>query len=163
MTDYLKLLRDHGLRVTAQRSTLLKLLCEVEGHQHLTAKDLFSLAEPTLPGLNLATVYRTLEGLHEVGLVDRMNTGHDQVHYSFHDPEHRHGHLCCRHCGGVEEFDYQTIVMLAQTIRKGHQFQIDREHLTLTGLCSNCQGSSKRASAQDHTGHSHEHGHSHSH
>jgi Fur family ferric uptake transcriptional regulator len=161
VTDYPKLLRDHGLRVTAQRSTLLRLLCEVDGHHHLTAKDLFQLAGPTLPGLNLATVYRTLEGLHEVGLVDRMSSGHDQVHYSFHDPEHRHGHLCCRGCGRVEEFDYQTIVQLAQIIRKNHHFQIDREHLTLAGLCSDCQNSARRNAADPEAEGSHGHSHTH--
>lgn len=163
MTDYLQLLRSHGLRVTAQRTTLLKALCEVEGHQHLTAKDIFGLAAPVLPGLNLATVYRTLEGLHEVGLVDRMVIAHDQVQYSFHDPEHRHGHLCCRGCGGVEELDYQTVVQLAQKIRKLNSFQIDREHLSLSGLCSDCQTATKRAADGSGAEHSHDHSHSHSH
>ncbi len=159
MIDYLQLLRGHGLRVTAQRTTLLRLLHEIEGHQHLTAKDLYALAEPALPGLNLATVYRTLEGLHEAGLVDRMATGHDQVHYSFHDPEHRHGHLSCRVCGRVEEFDYQVIVALAQKIRKAHHFMIDREHLTLSGLCASCQSNSQRGEAIDSETHSHSHPH----
>ncbi len=143
VTDYLRLLRSCGLRVTAQRSTLLKLLCEVEGHQHITAKELFLLAAPILPGLNLATVYRTLDGLFEAGLVDRMNTGRDQVHYSYHDPEHRHGHLCCRNCGAVSEFNYAVILALSQQIRKSHQFQIDREHLTFTGQCEQCLASDK--------------------
>ena len=119
------------------------------------------MAEVSLPGLNLATVYRTLEGLHEVGLVDRMASGHDQVHYSFHDPEHRHGHLCCRHCGKVEEFDYQTIVSLAQMVRKNHDFAIDREHLTLAGICADCTGATARqvsdAAPEGSHGHSHEH------
>ncbi len=132
------LLRSHGLRVTAQRSTLLRLLCEVQGHQHLTAKELFIKAEPALPGLNLATVYRTLEGLHEAGLVDRLDTGHEQVHYSFRDPEHRHGHLACKQCGAVEEFDYQTVVAFSERILREHGFRVDRDHLTLSGRCQNC-------------------------
>ncbi|MCA9797631.1 MAG: transcriptional repressor [Candidatus Eremiobacteraeota bacterium] len=138
MKEHADLLRSHGLRVTAQRTALLGLLREVDGHQHLTAKELYEMAAPTMPGLNLATVYRTLEGLHEAGLVDRLKAALDQIHYSFRDPAHLHGHLCCRQCGKVEECDYDLILNLAKNVRAAYGFQIDREHLSLAGLCADC-------------------------
>ena len=75
MKDYATTLRDKGLRATSQRVVLLRLVAEVKGHRHLTAQEIYDQASQTLPGLNLATVYRTLEGLHEVGLVDRLAAG----------------------------------------------------------------------------------------
>lgn len=138
-TDYAKMIRDRNLRVTEQRTTLLRLLCEVDGHRHLTAKELLDLASPGLPALNLATVYRTLDGLHDAGLVDRMGPKSEQFQYSFRDPTHLHGHLFCHRCGGTQELDYALIVEIARTFAASRQFAIDRDHLTLSGICGICQ------------------------
>jgi Fur family ferric uptake transcriptional regulator len=139
MKDYATTLREKGLRATSQRVVLLKLVAEVDGHRHLTAQEIYDLASQTLPGLNLATVYRTLEGLHEVGLVDRLAAGLDQVHYSYRDPDHRHGHLCCKRCGKVSEFDYEVVENLAQLIEKKYGFSLADNHLGLSGTCGDCQ------------------------
>ncbi len=139
MKNIQQMLRSRGLRVTAQRTILLNLLHQVEGHRHFTAQEIHEEAETSLPGLNLATVYRTLEGLYEAGLVDRMDSSAiEQVRFSFRDPDHAHGHLCCRACGKVEEFSFDLIVDFADKVKKAKGFAIDRSHLTLSGLCRNC-------------------------
>lgn len=139
MNNYADALREKGLRATSQRVVLLQLISEVKGHQHLTAAQLFERASETLPGLNLATVYRTLEGLHEAGLVDRLIAGLDQIHYSYRDPEHRHGHLCCHSCGKVSVLDYELVARLADTVRKKYNFELADSHLGLSGLCQACR------------------------
>lgn len=139
MQECKAVLKSRGLRATSQRVVLLRLLLEVEGHRHLTAQEIHDRATETLPGLNLATVYRTLEGLNEAGLVDRLDAGLDQVRYSYRDPEHRHGHLCCSSCGKVDEFDYRLVVRLAEELKERHGFQLSTHHLGLSGLCKTCQ------------------------
>lgn len=139
MKDYAGALRKRGLRATSQRVILLKLISEVEGHKHLTAGEIFEQAVETLPGLNLATVYRTLEGLHEAGLVDRLAAGLDQVHYSYRDPDHLHGHLCCQSCGKVAVLDYAFVQDLAKVVDKEYGFELADSHLGLPGLCKACR------------------------
>jgi Fur family transcriptional regulator, ferric uptake regulator len=139
MTDYVAALREKGLRATSQRVILLKLIAEVKGHKHLTAGELHEEAGATLPGLNLATVYRTMEGLHEAGLVDRLAAGLDQVHYSYRDPDHRHGHLCCHSCNKVSVLEYAVVRELSQSVKQKYGFELADNHLGLSGLCSDCQ------------------------
>lgn len=139
MQECKAVLNARGLRATSQRVVLLKLLLSVDGHRHLTAAELHDKALEMLPGLNLATVYRTLEGLNEAGLVDRLEAGLDQIRYSYRDPEHRHGHLCCSECGKVDEFDYKLVAQLAQRLQEDYDFQLASHHLGLSGLCKACR------------------------
>lgn len=146
MKDYAGALRKKGLRATSQRVILLKLISEVKGHRHMTAGEIFEEAVEALPGLNLATVYRTLEGLHEAGLVDRLAAGLDQVHYSFRDPDHLHGHLCCHSCGKVAVLDYALVQELAKTVFDQYGFQLADSHLGLSGRCKACAENSQAKS-----------------
>ena len=139
MTDYADVLRSNGLRATSQRLVLLKLIAEVEGHRHMTAAEIYEEACQSLPGLNLTTVYRTLEGLYEAGFVDRLAAGLDQVHYSYRDPEHRHGHLCCNACGKVLVLDYDVVRRLAAELKTKYGFHLADNHLGLSGLCRDCE------------------------
>jgi Fur family ferric uptake transcriptional regulator len=143
MTDYAETLRSNGLRATSQRMVLLKMIAEVEGHRHMTAAEIYEQACQSLPGLNLTTVYRTLEGLYEAGLADRLAAGLDQVHYSYRDPEHRHGHLCCNACGKVSVLDYEVVEKLAHQLKEKYDFRLADNHLGLSGLCRDCQGADR--------------------
>jgi Fur family ferric uptake transcriptional regulator len=132
------MLREKGLRATPQRTIILELLHEVVGHQHQTAQELFQRAQERLPGLNLATIYRTLEGLFEAGLVDRMDAGQDNVRYSLRDPAHLHGHLRCRNCHQGPEIGPEDLTAIAHLIEERYGFVLDVNHLTLNGVCENC-------------------------
>lgn len=130
-------LRQKGLRATPQRTVIMEILHEVEGHQHLTAQELFQRATDRLPGLNLATIYRALEGLFEAGLVDRMD-GQDTVRYSLRDPDHLHGHLQCRLCQQGPELSAADLEKFARLVQDHYGFALDINHLTLSGVCRDC-------------------------
>lgn len=134
-------LRDAGLRATPQRLAVLGVLQEQghdqDPHRHLSAQEIFELAAERVPGLNQATVYRTLEGLATVGLVDRMHSGPLQ-RFAIHNDPHRHGHLYCQGCQRNIVLDMTTVSSLAQLIEKEHDFSLDQRHLTLSGRCSEC-------------------------
>lgn len=132
------LLRSQGLRATPQRAVILDVLAKVEGHRHLTAREVFEEAADQLPGLNLATVYRTLEGMHGAGLVDQMVSSHDQVRFSLRHPQHRHGHLVCRRCNRTLTVDIGTVQELADLLHERFGFRIDEDHLTMPGVCRDC-------------------------
>lgn len=133
-----ELLHERGLRATPQRVVILEVLAEVEGHGHLTARDVFMTAKDQLPGLNVTTVYRTLEGLNEAGLVDLMVSGHDTVRFAFRNPDGGHGHLVCHRCEKVLTLDMATVGEVARLLEERTGFAVDQRHLTLGGRCSDC-------------------------
>lgn len=141
MKQWTQVLRQKKLRATPQRLVILKALETLqakEHHRHVTARDVFEAVQQTLPGLNVTTVYRTLEGLNQVGLVDLMTGTKDQVRFSLRQSEHRHGHLVCKHCGKVETIDLEPVHHLSHELSGRYGFVIDEEHLTLSGHCKNC-------------------------
>jgi Fur family ferric uptake transcriptional regulator len=143
--ELLPQLKQQGLRLTPQRAIILQTVAEVTGHAHLTVQEVYARAKDRLPGLNVATVYRTLEMLHQNDLIDLMIKSNGEVRFSLHDPGHRHCHLVCRYCKQVLEINVSDVASLANKLQKEQGFSIDVDHLTFTGLCSAC-GSRSRAS-----------------
>jgi Fe2+ or Zn2+ uptake regulation protein len=129
-------LRKRGFRVTAQRTILLETIAHKGGH--LNVQEVYAEARKRLPGLNLATVYRTVESLREADLIDWYSPGSEPMQFELRDQEHPHGHLVCRKCGAVTDLDLSLVDSLSDDIRQASGFQMDRSHLTLQGLCEAC-------------------------
>lgn len=132
-----KELRRRGFRVTPQRGVILETIAHNQGHQ--SVQEVYDQASKSLPGLNIATVYRTLEMLHRAGMVDLLSTNADIVRFSLHDPQHPHYHLICRNCDQVLELAPDLIDELAAALKRDHGFSLDSSHLTLTGVCEACE------------------------
>lgn len=141
MGNWGQVLRDKKLRATSQRLVILEAMENLESsahHRHLTARDVFEAVQGVLPGINVTTVYRTLEGLNQVGLVDLMMTSKDQVRFSLRHSQQRHGHLVCRRCGTVDTIDIQPLARFSEEIFSQFGFRVEPDHLTLSGQCSRC-------------------------
>ena len=137
-----EVLRQHKLRVTPQRLLILRALELLENehsHPHLTAKDVYEKVRESLPGLNVTTVYRTLEGLHQAGLVDSLSSFKDQVRFALRHAGHRHGHLICKQCNRVEAFPVARLAEFAEQIICEYGFQLEQDHLALYGKCEPCR------------------------
>jgi Fur family transcriptional regulator, ferric uptake regulator len=130
-------LRSRGHRVTPQRAVILETIAHME--RHCSAQEVFQRAHSRLPGLNLATVYRTLDTLQREGLVDTFSTGPDDRRYSYRRHSDPHCHLSCRRCGRIEEVGVEQFRDLAHSIQSKVNFLLDTEHLTMTGICRACQ------------------------
>lgn len=129
-------LRRAGYRVTAQRAVILESVAHAAGHR--SAQQVYDDARRRLPGLNPATVYRTLETLHSAGLVDLYANGGHSLRFSLRDAEHPHAHLVCTSCGRELELDPRLVSSFGKTVERRTGFQIDAHHLTLRGACSRC-------------------------
>jgi Fe2+ or Zn2+ uptake regulation protein len=129
-------LRRHGIRITPQRAVILETIAHMDGHR--TALEVYQAAEERLPGLNLATVYRTLETLHEAELVDFFATSGEVTRFSLRNPEDLHGHLVCERCGITLTIAPHHATLLAESVREETGFEITLDHLTLGGLCRDC-------------------------
>jgi Fur family ferric uptake transcriptional regulator len=129
-------MRQRGIRVTAQRTLILETLAGMQGHP--TAQQVFDRASESLPGLNLATVYRNLYNLHEAGLVDLMSVGPGVQRFAYRDPNNLHAHLVCRRCQQVQEISPEVFRTLEQQLQDRFDFKLDARHMALSGLCSEC-------------------------
>jgi len=130
-------LRERGYRVTAQRTIILETIAHME--DHISAQQVYEGARERLPGLNLATVYRTVESLQGAGMINMLSAGGEPMRFSLCDPEHPHSHLVCRDCGSIFEVETEEIEAFARRVEKETSFRIDSEHLTLEGLCQTCK------------------------
>ncbi len=136
-------LRQAGYRVTPQRAVILEAIAHNGGHR--SAQEVFREAHRRLPGLNLATVYRTLDTLHRAGLLDMLSCRAELVRFALHDPAHPHTHLVCRSCDRVIELEPALIRSLAAALKRRDGFALDGDHLTLVGLCRACAGQQARS------------------
>ncbi len=129
-------LSSAGRRATSQRTLLLKIIQEAQGH--LDAPELFRLARETDPRISLSTVYRTLTMLKEMGLVNELHFAEEHHHYEVKPPA-EHFHLVCLGCGQVIEFESPLTEQLKAELTARHGFTITSTAIDLAGYCSECR------------------------
>ena len=135
-------IRKKGFRVTPQRGVILETIAHMGGH--LSVLEVFSEARDRLPGLNITTIYRTIETLHQAGMVDLFYSGSGPTRFALRDPDAPHGHLVCGECEHVFDVDESLIARLAEEVERKTGFSIDSHHLTLLGVCNDCLSKGKR-------------------
>ncbi len=140
-------LRQHGYRLTPQREMILDILCEEDGH--MTAEEIYQRVKARSPAVNLATVYRTLELLHELRLITSADLGDGRAEFELAQARSHH-HLVCQNCGCTLSFDNQLLEPLRAALRDTYGFEATIEHLVIFGLCSDCARALNQAS-HDHT------------
>lgn len=128
------MLRARGLRLTAQRQLVLEAVYALG---HATPDQVHAEVAKTAAGVNITTVYRTLELLEELGLVTHTHLSHGAPTYHAVGEE-QHAHLVCRACGEIEEMPPNLLEPLAQRLAGDHGFLIDVGHVALFGLCAQC-------------------------
>lgn len=132
-----KVLRDRGLRYTAQRALIYQILCR--SREHLDAEGIWKAAQQEDERVNLATVYRNLHVLLEAGLVRQSYIGEDlkRVYYEIPKPG-EHIHLVCVRCGKVLELESARLNTVFGELEQEHQVRILARHIQLDGLCGDC-------------------------
>jgi Fur family ferric uptake transcriptional regulator len=129
-------LRARGLRLTAQRQLVLEAVYRLG---HATPDQVHAEVSRTAAGINITTVYRTLELLEELGLVTHTHLSHGAPTYHGVS-EQQHVHLVCRACGGVDDVSADLLEALAVTLEKEKSFLVDKGHVALFGICATCGG-----------------------
>jgi Fur family ferric uptake transcriptional regulator len=130
------LLRDRGQRVTRPRRAVWDVLARAEGH--LTADQIGREVEQDEPGVNLASIYRTLSLFSDLGFVRESRLGDaDASRWEIAHPD-EHFHLVCRRCGEVEHHVGTLVQEVRDHLRHGHGFVTEAIELTVTGTCAAC-------------------------
>lgn len=130
-------LHAHGLKATQPRVRVLELLRREQG-RHLTADEVHRLLVVEGMDVGLATVYRVLGQLEQVGIVRRNVFAAGPAVFEFDEGEH-HDHLLCRRCGQVEEFLDPGIESLQQEVARRRGFELVEHRLAMFGVCRACR------------------------
>jgi Fur family ferric uptake transcriptional regulator len=136
-------LRAGGYRITPQRQLVLEA---VESLRHGTPEELLAEVQRTATGVNLSTIYRSLEVLEEVGLVTHAHIGHGAPTYHAVD-DHVHIHLVCDSCGTVRSIGASIAEPFLDLVRDRTGFVTDISHVALHGRCADCSQAVVREAA----------------
>ena len=129
-----------GLRITNQRTLILDIIRQ--GRGHLDADEVYRRARKRQPRLSLSTVYRTLQTLKKLGLVEEVHFDEAHHHYEI-KPSTEHYHLVCLGCGRVVEFQYPLAHMVKRNVTEAKDFKITGSEVRMTGYCSRCRQGNK--------------------
>ena len=127
-------LRQQGLRITPQRLLILEILQHSE--EHLSAEEIFKEIQPRFPSTDISTVYRTLELLTGLGLVQKVTLGESHDHYEWSEKPHHH--ILCLGCGAIMHFGDEILSQVRSILEERYQFKVSRAYLEVFGYCQNC-------------------------
>jgi Fur family ferric uptake transcriptional regulator len=127
-------LSEAGFRSGGGRRQVVDLLSE-EGCA-LTALEI----DKRLPGVGRATVYRALEQLEDLGLIQRVDVKGDAAGFERVDPSgHHHHHIVCEQCGRVVAFEDENLEQAILKLAERPDFNVSSHDVTLRGECVTCR------------------------
>jgi len=124
-----------GKRFTPQRALIMDIIRQGEGH--LDADEIYRRARERGSRLSLSTVYRTLQVMKELNMVEELHFDENHHHYEV-KPSAEHHHLVCLGCGRVIEFNYPLSRYLKSKVPEAKDFTIDETRVQVTGYCAQC-------------------------
>jgi Fur family ferric uptake transcriptional regulator len=135
-TEWLTQLQENGYRLTEARRAVIETI--QTSTRALSPVEVFDMARKKYSTLGLVSVYRTLEKLEELHLVQRVHQ--PQGCQAFIAAGNGHQHLLlCQNCGRVTFFEGDDLDTLINSISKKTGYQIHEHWLQLFGLCQSCQ------------------------
>lgn len=139
-------LQSQGYKLTPQREATVRVLLENE-EDHLSAEDVFMLVKDIAPEIGLATVYRTLELLSEMHIVEKLNFGDGVARYDLRqeNTKHHHHHLICVQCGSMSEIKEDWLLPLEEKLEREYGFTVLDHRLDFQGICAKCNAKAAEA------------------
>jgi Fe2+ or Zn2+ uptake regulation protein len=130
------LIQKSGYRLTAPRKTIVEIMANSE--RALGALDVYDLGRKEHPGLGLVTVYRTIEKLEELNLIQRVHQPNGCHCYLRAEAGHQHI-LICTNCGNTVYFKGDDMTELFAEVAASSGFEIKDHWLQLLGFCPTCR------------------------
>jgi Fur family transcriptional regulator, peroxide stress response regulator len=133
--EFETLCRQQGLPLTVQRRIILAAL--LHRADHPAADQIFDVVKEQIPGVSRTTVYRVLETLVRLGLVEK--TYHPSAMVRFDPNMQHHHHLVCTHCEKIVDIDEPVLQPLPLPDSRRTGFAITDYSVYFKGLCAECQ------------------------
>ncbi len=136
LEQIIKALRDKGYRLTPQRLALLKIIAESKNHPN--AEQIYEQIKADFPTTSLATIYKTLTLLKDMGEVLELNFATVGSRYDGNKP-YPHPHVICTKCGRILDPESTDLAGISQEMARLTGYQITHHQLNFFGLCPKCQ------------------------
>jgi len=130
----IKALRGKGYKATSQRIAISRFV--LRNHDHPTAQRIYSDVKKVYPTIGLATVYKTIQILKEVGLIQELNLPKDQTR--FDSDMEPHINLICLGCGNISDFEDPTVREIIAKVSAAEEFAAIGQRFDMYGLCQSC-------------------------
>lgn len=132
--------QERQYKFTPQRQLILQAFADHDD-RHLSAEEVYGIVKQQTADIGLATVYRTLEILSELDILQKMDFGDGRSRYEMSEPDepHHHHHLICLSCHSVKEFEDDLLETLEAAIAKKSNFLIVDHQLKFYGYCRDCR------------------------
>ncbi len=127
-------LDEAGYRSGAARREVIELLATEQCA--VTALEI----DRRLDSVGRASVYRTLEQLDRLHLVQQVSIGGDAAGYERVDPELHHHHLVCEQCGRLSPFVSEALEKAIEKVSREAEFEVAAHDVVLRGTCPTCAG-----------------------
>ena len=140
MNELKHMFRDRQYKMTSQRQIILQTFLD-HPQQHLSAEDIYGIVRKEASELGLATVYRTLELLSDLEVLQKIDFGDGRHRYEINETSspHHHHHLICLACGSVREFEDDLLESLENAVALKSNFTIVDHQLKFYGYCGECR------------------------
>ena len=130
-------LREKGCRVTPQRIAILRILSLSDGHP--SVEKIYEQVKKEFPTTSLATVYKNVSMLKDLGEVLELSFGAESSRYDGNRPD-PHPHLICNECKKIVDPDLDSLKNLSIELVEETGFRITNHRLDFFGICPECQG-----------------------
>lgn len=134
-------LQEKQYKMTTQRKIILDIFVANQG-KHLSAEDVHMMLREQKSDIGLATVYRTLELLSQIEILQKLDFGDGRSRFELdlhNSSQHHHHHLICLACGDVFEFADDLLEELEQKIYDKSHFKVIDHQAKFYGYCQECQ------------------------
>jgi Fur family peroxide stress response transcriptional regulator len=135
-------LRAHGYRMTPQRMAVLQGLVRTDAHP--SVEEIYRELQPTYPMMSIATVYKTVATLKELGEVLELEFSDGHNRYDAHMPQ-PHPHLICRRCTRIEDHPIDELDRLMTRVATRSGYHLLSMRLDFYGICGECTESATAA------------------
>lgn len=132
--DFIKLLKDKNLKITAQRVAILD---EIYKNGHSTVDDVYQLIRGRIPRVSLATIYKNIISMQNADILKSVKTPTQKQKYELN--KNPHIHLHCRICDKLEDFNMDMSEFRVYCEKKSGYKNIDNTSIIFSGVCKNCQ------------------------
>ena len=130
----IRMLRRNGYMATPQRIAIGRFALNRQDHP--TAQRIFSDVKKIYPTISLATVYKTLQILKEIGLIQELNLPRGQTRFDANTSPHIH--LVCNGCGAIRDIKDSTLRDMISRVASIEHFAVTAQHFDIYGTCQSC-------------------------
>ncbi len=132
-------LKENGYKLTTQRKVVLNAMLDHQD-EHLTVEEIYQVVKKTNPEIGLATVYRNIQLLSDMRIVEKLNLDDGFTRYELanEDEVHRHHHLICEECGVVIEVKEDLMGSIEKSFKESYGFTVHDHQAKFFGVCEDC-------------------------